>query len=87
MNEKDITLQESEYRQKRSGMPDTYMTKEARDFDWTLYGENTELARKILNGFIYGFNRQGVTGYVYIFIQKQEEVGKHFYPAALPTRY
>ena len=76
VNEKDITLQESEYRQKRSGMPDTYMTKVARDFDWTLYGENTELARKILNGFIYGFNRQGVTGYGLYIYSKTRGSGK-----------
>lgn len=71
MNEKDTVLQENEYRQRRSGMPETYMTKTGKDFDWSLYGENTKLislSRKILNSFVCSFRRQGITGYgLYIY--------------------
>lgn len=42
-------------RRNRSGMPKDYVYKTGKDFDWSLYGEDMEIQRKIANAFVKRF--------------------------------
>lgn len=39
-----------------SGMPREYVYKDGRHFDWTLYGEDVGLQKKIINSFVIRFD-------------------------------
>lgn len=58
----DILPQAYQSRSNRSFIPTEYTYKQPGDFEWNLYGENTEPQKKIVNAFITNFelfNRQG----------------------------
>lgn len=69
-DENDVTLEESEYRRKRSGMPEAYMAKTGKDFDWSVYGDDAgvQTTKDLLNRFITEFRHQEIAGrglYIY----------------------
>lgn len=69
-DENNVTLEESEYRRQRSGMPDAYMAKTGKDFDWSVYGDDAgvQTTKDLLNRFIMEFRHQEIAGrglYIY----------------------
>lgn len=55
-------------RRNRSGMPKEYAYKTAKDFDWTQYGEDVTMQKKISKAFVkrFGeFRKQGRGLYIY----------------------
>lgn len=55
-------------RRSRSGMPKEYVYKTAKNFDWTQYGEDVTMQKRIANAFVKrfeAFRKQGRGLYIY----------------------
>ena len=51
-----VTEQQIDARRNRSLIPYEYVYKTAKDFDWSKYGEDISLQKKIVNTFIMEFD-------------------------------
>lgn len=63
-----LYIQTPEQRVSRSMMPSDYMSKTGKDFDWTIYGEDTEGQKKVVNAFVQRypeFEKNGRGLYIY----------------------
>lgn len=70
-------------RQRLSGMPPSFMSKTARDFNWGEYHEDTSASRDICNRFVTCFEKFSVQGRgLYIFSQAKGS-GKTFLSCVL----
>lgn len=66
----------------RSMMPEGYMQKTGKDFDWSLYGEDTEPQKKIVNAFVTRYAEFERSGRGLYISQKSKDPGKHFWPVS-----
>lgn len=72
-----ITQCEEERRKSLSRIPVEYKSKYPKDFDFSLYGENTNLQKKIVNDFIINFNTAyKITGRSLYIFSKEKGTGK-----------
>ncbi len=74
--EQSILETQFEGRRNRSGMPKEHVYKFAKDFNWSLYGEDVEAQKKLVNAFVINFNqfrKQGRGLYIY---SKEKGSGK-----------
>lgn len=58
----------SEYRRSRSLLPKEFINKQGKDFNWNLYGCDTDYPKSIVNDFImnfYDFEKKGFGLYIY----------------------
>lgn len=77
-DENNVTLEESEYRRQRSGMPDAYMAKTGKDFDWSVYGDDAgvQTTKDLLNSFIVYFRSYEIKGKCLYISSKTKGSGK-----------